>query len=339
MIMIKKHFELMGLTFWERYNVPQVLLTGFVTFIVTIAGSMILTNIQNREPRLVFSTSDTIPFAGENQVMGIYHIRISNEGKKATNNVVCHICLLDTNIEQWDISADPALKFSEILTNDSLELSFPILNPSETLQISILATNDKSLPNKPEISLRAEGVSGSEKQTTDVTSFLNQEVPDEIATIIIALSSAFAGLFALTMTGSRLRGSYRGGDQNRVLAFLFGNYGLKDEMEKYLEREKIVAYWSEADKLGVLAKSSDDTMKNIYKSILKDILVYAPKIAKKSKGIIYYNIARIEAIQGNDAEKQKNISEAKKLMSKKEIENRMKIDPIFRNLSPEIIEK
>lgn len=316
-----------------KLNWVQILITAIVTLGVTIGSGLVLSYVQTSKPRLVYTTTETIPFSGQEQVMGIYHVSISNEGRKATKDVICFVSARPAIIDQWDISADPALQYIESSTNNSLTLTLPILNPKELLQISILAMHPNSIPMVPEISLRAEGIMGIEK-TQDRTQILGLYFP-----YIIALIGAFAGLTSLLLFRS-LRENIEEeeedrhptiGEQNKILAFLFGNYSMLNEMKDYLKTTANITYWSEADKLGILALSSSEDYRNKIKAILQDLLEYTI-IHKRSQGIIYYNIARIEAIQNNEEEMLKNLRKAKKFIPKL-LYTRLKIDPIFKDMT------
>ena len=63
--------------------------------------------------------------------------------------------------------------------------------------------------------------------------------------------------------------------------------------------------------------------------VLFDLINYAG-IAEESIGIIYYNLARIEKAQGNENNVKKHLQAARKY-SNKLIEQREKIDPIFKS--------
>lgn len=322
---------------WEKINWTQIIVTAFVTLAIAIASNMIVTYLQTSKPKLVYSTTETIPFSGEDQVMGIYQILIGNEGKKSTKDVICYVSISEASIEQWDISADPAISFTSSLTQDSLTIDFPLLNPSEFLSISILATHATQLPELPEVSLRAEGVSGVEK-STDEKQFLFLSSMDFIK--IFAISILITGII---MTILRERTSpleaisgvrVPTGEQHLMFAYLFGNLGMLDEMENYLRRGSKVSYWSEADRLGALAISSTDKseIENI-KTVLKNLLEYAG-IAGRSKGIIYYNFARIEAHLGNSEEMRKFLDKAREKIPKL-LEIRLKVDPVFKDIKIE----
>jgi hypothetical protein len=206
----------------RRLNWLQILVTAVVTGGVTIATGLILSHFQAREPYLVYSTTDTIPFLGHNQVLAIYQVSIGNEGKKAVEDVNCIINIPAAAIEQKRITADPALSYSESSTGDSLKLSFPLLNPSELVQVSILATAPTQLPNRPQVSLRGKGVSGQEKKIEQ------QKTGNPLLSVITAIIGVFGGFLSILL--------YRRDIRRELFELLWGQS--KDQDKEMVEEQK-----------------------------------------------------------------------------------------------------
>lgn len=141
----------------------QIIITAFVTLSVTLASGYIIIVWQTQTPHLYYSTTETIPFSGESQVIGIYHISVTNEGGKVARDVVCVVQIPDSNIQQWQMVGPLAIEYSHSLVGNTLKLNFPMINPSESIQLSILANSTDSLPQMPVVSLRGENVVGVEK--------------------------------------------------------------------------------------------------------------------------------------------------------------------------------
>jgi hypothetical protein len=130
---------------------------------VTVIGSLIIQKVQSREPHLTYSSVETVPFNGQNGVVGIYQVIVRNDGKREVEDVTSHIQIPGAKIEQYRIIVAPSLTTTTSENGDVIRVNLPSLNPGETAQISILASNPTSLPNHPEISVRAKGVNGVEQ--------------------------------------------------------------------------------------------------------------------------------------------------------------------------------
>jgi hypothetical protein len=90
-----------------------------------------------------------------------------------------------------------------------------------------------------------------------------------------------------------------------------------------------LTYYGEADRLGdeAIQSGSTQTISEI-KKILFGICAI-PAVKEASRAIVFYNLARIAAKEGNNAEVETYIAHAKTI-SAEEIEGRIRIDPLLR---------
>lgn len=323
----------------RRLNWSQILLTALVTGVVTIVTGVILSKLQVHEPSLVYSTVETIPFAGQNQVVGIYQVSISNEGNKEVEEVDAFIRVIGAKIEQRRVSAAPTLAFSDELKTDSITLHFPRINPSETVQLSILATAPAELPRRSEVALRARGLSGKEKTNDEKEKF-----GTVFAAVLTALVGATAGLSSFFMRAvgrskrdlaaalTRIQSGKHSGNQRHVLAYLCDLHGLYDEAERYRTLNAEAQYWSESDRLStVFLNCSDAKRKESVRRVLDDLLDYA-SIASDSADIINLNLARICHACGLQDEARSYLAHAT-AKGDELVKTRVRLDPILRSIS------
>lgn len=316
----------------RKLNWVAILLTALVTGVVTIGAGVILDRLRTREPRLVYSTLDTIPFTGENRVLAIYHVSIDNEGKRAVEDVACHIRIPWASIEESVVSADPAIPYDKSTEGDTLKLHFPGLNASEAAQVSVLATAASELPIRPVVSLRAKGVSGVKKSAE------KEQVPFvykylSALTALIGVTTGLVFLQAIFRVAIRSKGEKRyGDDQRQVLAYVCGIHGLTAEVDRYLSQLPKASYWAEADRLAgvAIASNNPETTQQI-KSALKDLLEYDVAIAKSSRGLICYNLARMAAAAGDSEEIREYLEQARS-QAPALVDARVKLDPVFRGI-------
>lgn len=318
---------------WKR-----IIAGAVITFLITIGSSIAINYIQTREAKLTYTLSNTIPFPLENREMGIYYTTLTNEGKSPAKGITWYIEISQAVIEQSEIYSDPASEILKTVNNNSITLEIPLLNPSESIEVSLLATSlARSLPFTPIISIRGEGIRGTLKKSTDIGGLFSSE---NIIIILIAITTAIPILtailtkteFKITIKGFKIieLGSEKligGGDtQDGVLAYLFGIQGSLKEMEYYNEKSEI-AYWKESDRLGNLAETlTEDEVKKIL-FVLNNIPNIG-SITDTSRGIVYYNIAKINAHLKNYDLVRDNLTEGEKYC-KNIIRKRLEIDPIW----------
>jgi hypothetical protein len=127
------------------------LLSGLVVF---IAGNLVVDWIRSDRPNLTYLAPDSIPFQGEAKKISTYQVIVTNEGKKAVDDVVCVVTVPDSRIEQNAVvPSSPSIEFHTAIGSDNLKLELPSLNPSESVQVSIVASGSNYLPIRPRVAL------------------------------------------------------------------------------------------------------------------------------------------------------------------------------------------
>jgi hypothetical protein len=313
----------------SRLNWPQIIVTAVVGGIVTVLTGIVVFRFQTREPQLVYSATEAIPLTGQAQVVAIYQVSINNEGKKEVEDVNLFIRVSDANIEESQISADPAIAYSDSVISDTLELQIPLMNPSESVQVSFLASAPSDLPKRPEISLRGKGVTGKEKTATEGRSDLPLSLISALVGLLAALTVFFSPLRRMLTTEEEKDESRHRDDQRKILAYICGLHGLDEEVNRYLSQSQDAFYWSESDRLAQLAIASGEPGKvEKIKSVLKDLLEYA-HINDKSRAIVFFNLARLEVLEGDLDEMRSYLDRAREQMPRL-IDTRLKIDPVLK---------
>lgn len=304
----------------KRINLWQILVTAVVTGLVTVGTGMLLFNLQARAPRLTYSTTDTVPFSGGTAFVGIYNIAIANEGTKEIEDVVCVVKVPGATIKQHRLLASAAVSKDEVVTGEEYTARLSGLNPAEGASISILAESSTEMAKQPEVTLRAKGVTGSEKSGS-------RGVVSEFTSILAALMGALAGVVALGGTYlKRLRfwapqavvdavseDRHSGGDQREVFAYLCDLLGLAEDEHYYRNLAREASYWSESDRLtnGALSSESDSRKRQV-KDLLIKLHGYAA-MADDSEAILYFNLARLSAALEESADRDKFLERAMKL--------------------------
>jgi hypothetical protein len=302
-----------GSVWWQR------IVSALLGIAVTVVGALILQKIQSREPRLVYSSVETVPFNGQNGVIGIYQVVVRNDGKREVEDISSYIRIAGAKIEQYHTIVAPSLTTTTAQVDDAVKVNIPSLNPGETAQISILASSPTFLPTHPDISMRAKGVNGEE--ATSGTPSKRQETSP-----LLPLLTAVAALSSTSSIYAVLRRRQRFG-QAQVLESICRLHSLHSRAARYSTAKK-VTYYNEADLLGDEAvQSSDAQVVSSVKKILMSVCV-VPTMRDTSRAIVFFNLARIAAKEGNRDEVANFLAQAKSL-SLEEIEARTRIDPLL----------
>lgn len=324
----------------QPFNWKQILATAVITGIVTLGTGMALFTLQQRNPRLEYSVADTIPFEGQQEKLAIYHITIRNDGKCLVEDVACSISVKPAVIKTSKVQADATLKYTEMSTNDVHWIDIKGLNPHEAVTVSLLASSLTSFPAHPAVALRGKNITGEEADP-------NEKTPDKKWPWFPALAAAYAGLASVFfLQRQKFRSifpflpstliealdaddEHHRGDQNEIIAYLFGLQGLHEQVEYYLRKAEGCSYWSESDRIASLAiQARDEEFQKKCLIILTDLLKYAQS-APSSQGIIHYNLARILKTLGDGIQAEKHIAEAKKTIPKL-LTTRLELDPLFK---------
>ncbi len=189
----------------------------------------------------------------------------------------------------------------------------------------------KTLSQAPidDILIASDQGSGSIHERERTTTNTNQFY---FSTIIIILMTLIFATYTFRIRQIKIGGETEGlhsGEQNLIFAYLCDIHGLNEEASVYRKKDYGIQYWSEADGIRQIVQgnpSSENTDK--WKSVLSDLLDYA-RVTKDSRGIIQYNLACIEHLQGNKEDAHKYLEKAKEY-SKDIVEERLKIDPMFK---------
>jgi len=321
----------------KKINWTQILVTAAITGIVTVVAGMILFNLQTSKPKLTFESPETSPFQGTGQNFSIYNVTITNSGGTSISNITCVIQVPKSSLDDTKITVASTIKYSTSINNDTLTVEVPDLNPSETVNISILATSKDEMPKIPTVSLRGAGITGEQvSKSTDTAKSEPIFIVGVLVSFFSLISSVLSGTRFSSISiagvnipifgkGGTVLGGKHSDDQNKVYAYLCGLNGLTTDVNEYLSRQSDTSYWSESDRFASLAMvnpESGDTEKR--KKVLIDLLEYA-NIADVSKAIIHYNIARIAFAQNKIVEAKEHLLSAKRLGGKL-IETRLKLE-------------
>ncbi|SRR6266568_989112 len=312
---------------------PNRIISALLGIVVSVLGAVILGRLQAREPHLVYWSTEALPFSGQNGNVSIYQISVSNDGKQEISDVACAIRVPGAKLDQYKVTASPLLNTSSSVVDDSVNIQIPTLNPSESVQIALLATSSQTLPSHPEIAARGKGITGTEKSLTK-----DERAPSglfgstlAVATAAVTLSGVFLSILRRKrfITGMSEVSGPPGDDQRHVLAFICRVHGLRGLADQYIAQAHETSYWAEADRLGQVGTDNPGgEQAAAIERVLAGLLDYNPRIAKASIAIVNYNLALINRAKKDETASQKFLQLAREI-SPNEVDRRLKVDKRF----------
>jgi hypothetical protein len=141
-------------------NWRRTLAVAVISIIVTVVGGTMVSMLSSREPRLTYTAPESLPFNGEGKSVGIYQLEIANEGNNVAEGLTGSVRIPLAIIDNHRVTSPGALPIETKVEGDTVRLSAPSLNPTETIRLSILASSSTTLPGEPVVSVRANGVTG-----------------------------------------------------------------------------------------------------------------------------------------------------------------------------------
>lgn len=150
------HLHLEPVSNWRRTLAAAVL-----SVIVIVGSEVLVSKILLREPRLTYTAPESLPFNGEGKNVGIYQLEIANRGDSVAEGLTGSVRIPTATIDNHRVVTSPAaLPVEAKAEGDIVRLSALSLNPTETIHLSILASSSSALPIEPDVSVRANGVTG-----------------------------------------------------------------------------------------------------------------------------------------------------------------------------------
>ena len=312
-------------------NWKSIITTALITGVVTIATGMFLFWWQAEKAELTYNSIQSIPFDDASNKLFIQQIEINNSGDKPTESVVLVISFEDELIQKSKITIDNTIPHQKTSNDKTIQLKIDSLNPNEGANISVLYQSSKLNSSGAKISLRAKGITGKLIGTKD---------QDSKESIFISVMAAYAGIFAFFLSTKRaitmlplvvksfVLGRSLGESQKHIIASTLSMYGYPEKAKEYLNSGSSRQYWVEADLLAAEAILGDEKIKNDFIKVLL-VISELPNIARASKAITYYNIARLSKVLGANNERVGEYLELAKNLDKSEVEGRLSRDPLF----------
>jgi hypothetical protein len=143
---------------------PRMFAAAALTVVALVVAETVVLKISSHAPRLAYASPESLPFNGGGKNVGVYQVEISNEGDSAAEDITGTVRIPGATVDNQRVSGPAALQVDAKTEGDTVRLAAPSLNPTETIDLSVLASAPTALPTTPEVSVRAKGLSALRKE-------------------------------------------------------------------------------------------------------------------------------------------------------------------------------
>lgn len=323
----------------RKTSIQTILLTGIVSLIVGVGSGVLINYLTVKQPKLIYDITTQEVFPGQQNNIGIFAIRISNDGKREIENLLCHLKFPGGKITERKITGIPNSAMTIAGAEHDIEVSSPFLNPKESFSIQVLLSDIKQPFPSPVVEVRGKGVLGSEAQSDSRSHRTLSEIFSlaiaALATLLTAFSTFRFRIMRQHLTIKEVvNPSHHSADQRDTIAFTLETNGLHEDAQIIREWPRKITYWAASDALCYkwLKSEDQDRIKNGLNSM--ELLINYAAIADDSQRIIHLNMAKLALALKDYKLTNKYITLAR---SKKDaiIEKRILANSDLRNFSEE----
>ncbi|WP_146249901.1 MULTISPECIES: hypothetical protein [unclassified Pseudomonas] len=230
-------------------SVKIALITAGLTGVFTVAASFATYWLTNKSPEMVYTLVGGPSFSSPDGAKRIFVLEVNNKGSKEIKNAFIQIRLPSGELSEVAADATAGVKIDETRSKSTFELNADILNPEDTIKISLLTTQQNN-NSAPVVVARAPGI-----KATDVSNKTEKTSFDYIfaAITLIAVLAQLLSSFVTSRYKKKAPKSFSSNiDPKEQSCFIFGACGLANETPKLG-----TSYRSTADLLYLLSKQSE----------------------------------------------------------------------------------
>lgn len=275
-------------------SVKIALITAGLTGVFTVAASVATYWLTNKSPEMVYTLVGGPSFSSPEGAKRIFVLEVNNKGSKEIKNAFIQISLPTGELSEVAADATAGVKISETRDKSTFELSADILNPEDTVKISLLTTQQNNGP-APTVVARAPGITA-----TDITNKTKTSSFDYIfaAVTVIAVLAQLLSTFVTSRYRNKHTKSGTSISAREHSTFIFGACGLKNETP-YIGP----SYRSAADLLRVLCMDSEKSRVQALVALKAHLLV--GRVESSSLRVIKHHILQASGDSFTEEEFQK----------------------------------
>lgn len=258
------------------------LITAALTGTFTVAASLVTYWLTNKSPEMVYTLVGGPSFSSPEGAKRIFVLEVNNKGSKEIKNAFIKISLPGGEISEAAAAATAGVKVIETRSKSEFQLNTDILNPEDTVKISLLTTQ-KNNESAPVVVARAPGITA-----TDITSKPIKSRIDYIFTAVTVIA-VLAQLLSSFLTNRYRKKNTKSGTSisaREQSCFIFGVCGLKNEIP-YIGP----SYRSAADLLRTLSMDSEKARTQALVALKAHLLV--GHVENSSLRVIKHHILKV----------------------------------------------
>lgn len=230
-------------------SVKSALITAGLTGAFTVAASVGTYWLTNKSPEMVYSLIGGPSFSSPDGAKRIFVLEVNNKGSKEIKNALIQINLPRGELSEVAADATAGVKFAETRSKSTFELNADILNPEDTIKISLLTTQQNN-DSIPEVVARAPGI-----KATDISNKTKTSSLDYIFAAVTAIA-VLAQLLSSFVTSRYRKKDPKSSSTNiapkEQSCFILGACGLASETSRLQN-----SYRSTADLLYIISRQSE----------------------------------------------------------------------------------
>lgn len=288
-------------TIAARSNLRTILLTGLVSLVVGVGSGLLIKYITEKRPKLTYDITTQEVFPGQQNSIGIFAVRIANDGKQEIEQLLCHLQFPEGEITDRSVSGIPDSARNVTGSTRDIEVTVPFLNPGEQFSVHALLAKVSPPLTRPLIDVRGKGALGTEAEPDKDS---GRPATGFLAVASTALVTLLTVMLMLTRILQRRLGSREAfkevlnptshhGDQRDVVAFALETKGLPDDAQAIREWPRDLTYWAASDLLCSRWLRGDDRERLRKGLDALDLLVGYASIADDSRRIVSLNMTKL----------------------------------------------
>ncbi|MFI5397255.1 MAG: hypothetical protein ACHQ9S_17080 [Candidatus Binatia bacterium] len=274
-----------------------------VSLIVGVGSGLLINFLTEKRAKLTYDVTTQEVFPGEQNNIGIFALRIGNDGKREIEQVLCHLRFPEGKITERRIAGIP--ESARVLggSGNEIEVVVPFLNPGEQFSIQALLGEVKQPLGRPSIEVRGKGVLGTEAQPEkssrgSLPQFLSLAIA-VTATLLTALTTLTTRIIRRGPLQTLINPSRHSADQRDTVAFALEAKGLPEDAKDIRSWPRDLTYWAASDALcnKWIRAGDPGQVRNGIEAL--DLLLDYVSISDDSRRIVMLNLSRLSISAGD----------------------------------------
>ncbi len=290
----------------KKTDIQKIILTGLISLVVGVGSGLLINYLTEKRPKLIYDITTQEIFPGQKNNIGIFALRIANDGKREIEQLLCNLKFPDGKIAERKITGIPESTFVVRGSATDIEISVPFLNPGEQFSIQVLLNEVKQPLERPKVEVRGKGILGVEAKAKKASNTF------ELLSLIIAVLATLITLpiSARYLLKTRITGrigvntadekddleKHSGADQRDAVAFVLETQGLSDDAEAIRKSTRELTYWGISDYLRNkwIREANKEKIRMGIQSL--EFLIDYAQMQDESMRIILINMAKLALV-------------------------------------------